>query len=144
MQIVLLGLSQPRMQHLAMVLEKALAPVLPGFSLLTPNSPQGWKPPPLPYRILLFASDPSEHGTTLWRHTLIMQGLPFQVIQANGEAWVKQCLQTLLPLESVEGMGCQDVAERWQGTCESCSDPDCERRLFSGLLQGRGAGGLNV
>jgi len=136
MQIVLLGLSQPRMKHLAMVLEKALAPVLSGFSLLTPNSPQGWKPPPLPYRILLFASDPSEHGTTLWRHTLIMQGLPFQVIQANGEAWVKQCLQTLLPLESVEGMGCQDEATRWQGTCESCSDPDCERRLFSGLLQG--------
>jgi hypothetical protein len=132
------------MKHLAMVLEKALAPVLTDFSLHTPDSPQEWTLAASSFRILLFASDPSEHGTTLWRHTLIMQGLPFQVIQAKGEAWVKQCLQALLPLESFEGMGCQDVAERWQGTCESCSDPDCERRLFSGLLQGRGAGGLNV
>jgi hypothetical protein len=132
------------MKHLAMVLEKALAPVLPSFSLCMPATPEQWKLGPATFRILLFASDPAEHGTTLWRHTLIMQGLPFQVIQANGEAWVKQCLQALLPLESVEGMGCQDEATRWQGTCESCSDPDCERRLFSGLLQGRGAGGLNV
>ena len=136
MHIVLLGISQPRMQELTTVLAQALAPVLPGFSLLTPNSPQGWKPPPLPYRIVLFASEPAHNNTGLWRHLLILQGLAFQVIQISDAAWVKQCIQAMLPLESVEGMGCQDVDKRWQGTCESCSDPDCERRLFSGLLQG--------
>ena len=144
MQIVLLGLSQPRMKHLAMVLEKALAPVLPSFSLHTPANPEQWKLGSATFRILLFASDPAEHGTTIWRQTLFMRGLPFQVIQASRKDWVKQCLQALLPHQSLTDMDYQNVPTRWQGTCESCSDPDCERRLFSGLLQGRGAGGLNV
>ena len=136
MQIVLLGLSQPRMQDLTTVLAHALAPVLPGFSLLTPDKPEEWTPPPLPYRIVLFASKPAHDSTALWRHTLILQGLAFQVIQISDAAWVKQCVQALLPLESAKGMGCQEVPTRWQGVCETCSDPDCERRLFSGLLQG--------
>lgn len=136
MQIVLLGLSQPRMQHLATVLENTLAPVLPSFSLCMPASPQELTLATSPFRILLFASDPAEHGTTLWRHTLMMRGLPFQVIQASGEDWVKQCLQALLPPKTSKDLGTQDEATRWQGVCESCSDPDCERRLFSGLLQG--------
>jgi hypothetical protein len=136
MQIVLLGLSQPRMQDLTTVLAHALAPVLPSFSLLTPDKPEEWRPPPLPYRIVLFSSKPLENCTALWRHTLILQGLAFQVIQISDAAWVKQCVQALLPLESVKGMGCQEVPTRWQGVCETCSDPDCERRLFSGLLQG--------
>ena len=136
MHIVLLGLSQPRMQDLTTVLAQALAPVLPGFSLFTPDKPKEWTPPPLPYRIVLFSSTPPENCTRLWRHTLILQGLAFQVIQLSDEAWVKQCLQALLPPESVKGMGCQEVPTRWQGACETCSDPECERRLFSGLLQG--------
>lgn len=136
MQIVLLGLSQPRMQELTTVLVQALAPVLTGFSLLTPDKAEEWRPPPLPYRIMLFSSKHQENCTAVWRHTLILRGLPFQVIQTSDAAWVKQCLQALLPLESVKGMRCQDVPARWQGACETCSDPDCERRLFSGLLQG--------
>ncbi len=136
MQIVLLGLSQPRMQELTTVLAQALAPVLTGFCLLTPDNAEEWTPPRLPYRIVLFSSKHQENCTAVWRDTLILQGLPFQVIQISDAAWVKQCLQALLPLESVKVMGCQDVPARWQGACETCSDPDCERRLFSGLLQG--------
>lgn len=135
MQIVLLGLSQPRMQDLTTVLAQALAPVLPGFSLLTPDKPEGWTPPPLAYRIILFSSKPLENCTALWRHTLILQGLAFQVIQISDAAWVKQCLQALLPTESVKDMCFQNVPTRWQGMCDTCSDPDCEQRLFSGLLQ---------
>lgn len=135
MQIILLGLSQPRMQDLTTVLAQALAPVLPGFSLLTPDKPEEWRPPPLPYRIVLFSSKPLENCTRLWRHKLILQGLAFQVIQISDAAWVKQCLQALLPPESVKDRCSQDVPTRWQGVCETCSDPDCEQRLFSGLLQ---------
>jgi hypothetical protein len=135
MHIVLLGLSQPRMQELTTVLAQAIAPVLPDFSLLTPDNPEGWKPPPLPYRIVLFASKPTHVSTGLWRHMLILQGLAFQVIQISDAAWVKQCLQALLPPQSVTDTGLQDLPARWQGVCETCSDPDCERRLFSGLLQ---------
>jgi hypothetical protein len=136
MHIVLLGLSKPRMQELTTVLAQALAPVLPDFSLLTPDSPKGWKPPPLPYRIVLFSSSPLENCTALWRHILILQGLAFQVIQISDAAWLKQCLQAVMPHQSVTDTGLQDVTARWQGVCETCSDPDCERRLFSGLLQG--------
>jgi len=136
MHIVLLGLSPPRMHHLAMVLEKALAPVLPSFDLLTPDKPEELTLDSSAYRILLLASAPAERGTTVWRHTLITRGLPFQVIQTSGEDWVKQCLQALLPTKKSKYSGTQDEATRWQGVCESCSDPDCERRLFLGLLQG--------
>lgn len=137
MHLILLGLSQPRMQHLAMVLEQALTPVLPSFYLLTPDKPEELMLSTSPFRILLFASDPVEYGTTLWRHTLIMRGLPFQVIQAKEAGWVNQCLQALLGPEASKARApeAQEEATRWQGVCESCSDPDCERRLFSGLLQ---------
>jgi hypothetical protein len=136
MHIVLLGLSQPRMQELTTVLAQALAHERHDFSLLTPDSPEGWKPPPLPYRIVLFASKLAHDSTGLWRDTLILQGLAFQVIQISDAAWVKQCIQAVMPHQSVTDMGSQNVPTRWQGVCETCSDPDCERRLFSGLLQG--------
>ena len=38
---------------------------------------------------------------------------------------------------TLEGLARKALPERWQGVCETCSDPDCEQRLFSGLLQGR-------
>jgi len=136
MHIVLLGLSQPRMQELTTVLAQALTPALPDFSLFTPDKPHEWTPPPLPYRIVLFSSTPLENCTALWRDTLILQGLAFQVIQISDAAWVEQFLQAVLPHQSVTNKGLQDVPARWQGVCETCSDPDCERRLFSGLLQG--------
>lgn len=135
MQLVLLGLSQPRMRHLGIVLEQALAPALKIFSILTPTQPEGWTPPCLPFRILLFVTQSVDNRAALWRDSLLLRGLPFQVIQASDEAWVEQCIQALLPTPTVEGPRGQVVPTRWQGVCETCSDPDCERRLFSGLLQ---------
>jgi hypothetical protein len=38
---------------------------------------------------------------------------------------------------ALQGLARQALPVRWQGVCETCSDPDCEQRLFSGLLQGR-------
>jgi hypothetical protein len=97
---------------------------------------------------------------------LLAQGLSFQVIHGNGEALVSQCLLAILPPDGFspagfamtsemasnlpsgfvmttqaasapQGLGRQALPVRWQGVCETCSDPDCEQRLFSGLLQGR-------
>lgn len=67
---------------------------------------------------------------------LLAQGLPFQVIHGIGQELVTQCLLAILP-PALQGFARQELPVRWQGVCETCSDPDCEQRLFFGLLQGR-------
>ena len=180
MDIVLLGLSQPRLQHLATALEQALKPFAPCATLYTPQSQTAWTPPSLSSRILLCTSAEDVQIAQAWRAILLAQGLPFQVIHGIGQELVTQCLLALLPPDcftpsgfamtsamastlpsdfamtsamastlppgfamtsamasTLEGLARKALPERWQGVCETCCDPDCEQRLFSGLLQGR-------
>ncbi len=70
------------------------------------------------------------------RQTLHEAGLAYTVVYGLGlarlaSAW--SALQTLPP--SPPGQ----ARSPWVWTCDSCSDPDCERRLLSGLLAGRQA-----
>ena len=90
-------------------------------------------------RILLCVNPEDAAIAQAWRAMLLAQGLSFQVIHGNGEALVSQCLLAILPPDgfSPSGLARQALPVRWQGVCETCSDPDCEQRLFSGLLQGR-------
>ena len=166
MDIVLLGLSQPRLQHLATALEQALKPFAPCATLYTPQSQTAWTPPSLSSRILLCTSSEDVQIAQAWRAILLAQGLPFQVIHGIGQELVTQCLLALLPPDcfnpsgfamtsamastlpsgfamtsamasDLEGLARKALPVRWQGLCETCSDPDCEQQLFSGLLQGR-------
>lgn len=152
MDIVLLGLSQPRLQHLATALEQALKPFAPCATLYTPQSQTAWTPPSLSSRILLCVNPKDAGNAQTWRAMLLAQGLPFQVIHGIGQELVTQCLLALLPPDcfnpsgfamtsamasDLEGLARKAMPVRWQGVCETCSDPDCEQRLFSGLLQGR-------
>ena len=152
MDIVLLGLSQPRLQHLATALEQALKPFAPCATLYTPQSQTAWTPPSLSSRILLCTSSEDVQIAQAWRAILLAQGLPFQVIHGIGQELVTQCLLALLPADcfnpsgfamtsamasDLEGLARKALPVRWQGLCETCSDPDCEQRLFSGLLQSR-------
>ena len=152
MDIVLLGLSQPRLQHLATALEQALKPFAPCATLYTPQSQTAWTPPSLSSRILLCTSSEDVQIAQAWRAILLAQGLPFQVIHGIGQELVTQCLLALLPPDcfnpsgfamtsamasDLEGLARKALPVRWQGLCETCSDPDCEQRLFSGLLQSR-------
>lgn len=76
----------------------------------------------------------------LLRRELQAAGLAFQTIYGRGSQRLSAALgamapalgRPLLPDDPVlrEGTG------RWQ--CEACSDPDCEHRLFRGLLARRG------
>ncbi|NBY33412.1 MAG: hypothetical protein EBQ68_05105 [Betaproteobacteria bacterium] len=103
-------------------------------------------------RILLCVNPEDTTNAQAWRAMLLAQGLSFQVIHGNGEALVSQCLLAIMPPDgsspsgfamttqaasAPQGLGRQALPVRWQGVCETCSDPDCEQRLFSGLLQGR-------
>jgi hypothetical protein len=143
MDIVLLGLSPHRLQQLAAGLGPALTQFAPNWTLHTPHhSPQSdsaWTPPSLSSRILLCVNPEDAANAQAWRAILLAQGLPFQVIHGVGEALVAQCLLAVLPpdVSSTAGLARQALPVRWQGLCETCSDPDCEQRLFSGLLQGR-------
>ena len=143
MDIVLLGLSQPRLQHLAAAIGPALTQFAPNWTLHTPLdaplSHAAWTPPSLSSRILLCTSPEDAPNAQAWRANLLVQGLPFQVIHGIGQELVKQCLLAILPPDcfNPSGLARQELPVRWQGVCETCSDPDCEQRLFSGLLQGR-------
>jgi hypothetical protein len=136
MDIVLLGLTQPRLQHLATALEPALKAFAPRTTLHIPQSQTAWTPPSLSSRILLCVNPEDAGNAQTWRAILLAQGLPFQVIHGIGQELVTQCLLAILP-PALQGFARQELPVRWQGVCETCSDPDCEQRLFSGLLQGR-------
>ena len=152
MDIVLLGLTQSRLQHLATALEPALKAFAPRTTLYIPQSQTAWTPPSLSSRILLCVNPEDAGNAQTWRAILLAQGLPFQVIHGIGQELVTQCLLALLPPDcfnpsgfamtsamasDLEGLERKAMPVRWQGVCETCSDPDCEQRLFSGLLQGR-------
>ena len=143
MDIVLLGLSPPRLQHLAAAIGPALTQFAQNWTLHTPLdaplSHAAWTPPSLSSRILLCTSPEDAPNAQAWRANLLVQGLPFQVIHGIGQELVKQCLLAILPPDcfNPSGLARQELPVRWQGVCETCSDPDCEQRLFSGLLQGR-------
>ena len=136
MDIVLLGLTQSRLQHLATALEPALKAFAPRTTLYIPQSQTAWTPPSLSSRILLCVNPEDAGNAQTWRAMLLAQGLPFQVIHGIGQELVTQCLLAILP-PALQGFARQELPVRWQGMCETCSDPDCEQRLFSGLLQGR-------
>jgi hypothetical protein len=156
MDIVLLGLSTHRLRQLARALGPALKQFAPNWTLHTPNHPRqsepAWTPPSLSSRILLCVNPEDTTNAQTWRAMLLAQGLSFQVIHGIGEALVAQCLLAILPPDgfspsgfamttqtasALQGLARQALPVRWQGVCETCSDPDCEQRLFSGLLQGR-------
>lgn len=136
MDIVLLGLTQSRLQHLATALEPALKAFAPRTTLYIPQSQTAWTPPSLSSRILLCVNPEDAGNAQTWRAMLLAQGLPFQVIHGIGQELVTQCLLAILP-PALQGFARQELPVRWQGVCETCSDPDCEQRLFSGLLQSR-------
>ena len=136
MDIVLLGLTQSRLQHLATALEPALKAFAPRTTLYIPQSQTAWTRPSLSSRILLCVNPEDAGNAQTWRAMLLAQGLPFQVIHGIGQELVTQCLLAILP-PALQGFARQELPVRWQGVCETCSDTDCEQRLFSGLLQGR-------
>jgi HTH-type transcriptional repressor of NAD biosynthesis genes len=87
----------------------------------------------------LFRDSPAHREATdaLLRRELIAADLPFQTIYGQGPARCEQALRALgraMDLDFVAtDVALQSGRGRW--TCESCSDPDCEHRLFSALLK---------
>lgn len=86
----------------------------------------------------LFRDSPDVRSATdsLLRHTLQQHRLPFQTVYGQGEARVQHALRAIgqalgRPLATP---AIESPQERRPWTCEKCSDPDCEHRLFSRLF----------
>jgi nicotinamide riboside kinase len=77
---------------------------------------------------------------TLLRRELDGARLPYQTIYGQQDARLQQALravsrwlgQDLLPADQALTLG------RTPWRCDNCSDPDCERRLFTGLVSNMG------
>ena len=89
----------------------------------------------------LFRDSPAVREATdaLLRRRLGEAGIAFQTLYGPHEARLQQALRAV---GNALGRPLQPVDERWeQGSgrwsCESCSDPDCEHRLFSALVAAR-------
>jgi nicotinamide riboside kinase len=89
----------------------------------------------------LFRDSPAirDATDTLLRRELDAAGLPYQTIYGQQDARLQQALRAvgrwlgrdLLPADQTLTEG------RTPWRCDNCSDPDCERRLFTGLMGAR-------
>lgn len=76
----------------------------------------------------------------LLRSALARAGMAYQVVYGLGPQRLENALMAIhsraIPVDSARATGQYKInAGRTAWSCESCSDPDCERRLFTGLLR---------
>jgi hypothetical protein len=73
------------------------------------------------------------------RRQLEQAGLAYTVIYGAGAARLQNALAALPTLWPCSAAQPQPPVKQgpWVWACDSCSDPDCERRLFSALLSAR-------
>lgn len=89
----------------------------------------------------LFRDGPALREATdaLLRRELQAAGIAFQTLYGPLERRVQQALRAIGPLlgRSLDPEDLHWAQGRRPWTCEKCSDPDCEHRLFTQLLQQR-------
>ncbi len=75
------------------------------------------------------------------RRELQSAGIPFQTTYGTAEARLQHALRAVGVVLGRPLVANDPLLESGTGvwTCENCSDPDCERRLFSGLVSRRPA-----
>lgn len=86
-----------------------------------------------------FRDSPAVREATdaLLRRELLAADIPFQTIHGHGQARTQQALRAIaracaLPIHLPETTRTPQRQTAWR--CEHCSDPDCEHRLFSQLI----------
>ncbi len=87
------------------------------------------------------ADHPREEVDTLVRALLQRGGTGFQVVYGSGPTRLQGALAGLRSagiLRTQDSAAADEAAAPWVWSCEKCSDPACEHRLFRRLLQARG------
>ena len=88
------------------------------------------------------AAQPREEVDTLVRTLLQSAQVPYQVVYGSGEQRVEAALTALasagvLPPDMRKRAPDADTRRAWHWSCEKCSDPACEHRLFTQLREAR-------
>lgn len=88
--------------------------------------------------LLLAAREPSNIESLL-RAALLKANLPFSVIHGEGTQRLPQAWDTIRALADPDRVAhaTQPGRAAWGWSCDKCSDPGCEHRLFSDLVAGR-------
>lgn len=82
------------------------------------------------------ASQAREEVDALVRTLLQRAGIPFQVVYGSGSARLQGALAALRAAGLLGPAAPRDEAEApWTWTCDKCSDPACEHRLFTRLVR---------
>jgi nicotinamide riboside kinase len=69
----------------------------------------------------------------LVRDALAGAGIPYRTVYGRGEERVQNALAAIVAAGE-RGPG---ESRPWVWSCDKCSDPECEHRLFTGLVAGR-------
>jgi len=84
------------------------------------------------------------------RDDLAQAGIAYQVVYGQGAERLQSALRALQPwlpcpaADAAPAARSDDPLARWGWSCDSCSDPQCERRLLSDLLQARSLSDLGI
>ncbi|WP_114971172.1 AAA family ATPase [Rhodoferax ferrireducens] len=69
------------------------------------------------------------------RATLARGQIAYTVVYGLGPARVEAALNAISPLRHDRVQPDSSARSNWQWSCEKCSDPQCEHRMFTGLLK---------
>ena len=64
-------------------------------------------------------------------------GVEWRMVYGAGKARTTHALESVADVAPWAWSPEPPPVARWQGLCESCADPDCEHRLFTGLVRTR-------
>jgi hypothetical protein len=131
--VALLGAAPGERQALARALSERLAKAGTGARFIVDLA--AGEPPAL---TLLLASD-AQPGDSGLREQLACAGIPFSVLYGDAAARLQGAWRLLVPLLGLPGPPPEPVGRLWNWSCDKCSDPVCEHRLFQDLLARRSA-----
>ena len=74
-----------------------------------------------------------------WREQLTNAGIGYSVLHGDEAAQADSAWRLIQPLlgQAPDPAPAASAASRWVWSCDKCSDPACEHRLFQDLVQGR-------
>lgn len=127
---------------LAAALRQELLRQAPDVQVVIDDNPVLAGPSRYDLTLLLAPSDNpvGQAADALLRDALHSAGLAFQIVHGEGAERVKQALRAIGSAVGRSLVWDDPVLTRGRGqwTCENCSDPDCEHRLFTGLVSRSG------
>ena len=114
-----------------------LALHLPELQVSDSPSPEALKPGSYAHVLLMGLDLPGmtpeqQQADACLRAQLAAAGVSYGVVYGSGPQRLRAALRLISPQDG--------PPPRWTGPCERCADPECEFRLFTGLMNSKAAG----